>query len=603
MEAELISSNKNSNSNNIDQNLIASESGISCDTCRRRHVRCGRQLPKCSWCLKSNVLCIYPKISRKRQSRQKFDNMSKIEFGKEDDGLRFFNSKNNNNSGNQAQKINKVNMLTMVSSNFKGSNYTFKIIPSISLNNQPGYMEVSGVISQDSINGIRFEPHLMLQLLSQITSNNPRMYTEVDWFVDKIKLGVYGGVVKSHIKLNNEWIKDLFNPSFKDTTLTNYFTYFHPWVTYFSKRLFYKNLDFIDPCLISVLLFVGYQYTSNLHQELLKYLEYQAKIQLTKNFNRANKSICQALFIFSYSMLFRGLAKQSLPYFNQACRISSILGIHLDIPGLSRIDQHERKCIRSMSICQDQHLKGTVSLPPYFGFIFPLISQMDPIIHIKHEESINELDLLEAECICLVRWLFDKYWMPATNIMLQFYLKCELKSNELTLENLRRFCNFLSSLFGICLINSCDKFLILHSKYNSPDHHPIIQRYVWFFTCMYHQWVLLIHSQQPPKFNKNTQQVDKRTQRCLSAAKSIFRVVKTSPVTTLTMYYHYLAAISFFYVKLYLNSADNEAFQEELLIDLGEVYALFLKFKIDYKFNNEGFDALTEMLKVLKIKF
>jgi hypothetical protein len=528
--------------------------------------------------------------------------MSKIDFNIESDNLRFSNT-NNNNSKDQVQKVNKLSILRMVSSTFNGRNYVFKMLPSISLNSQSEYMEMSNIISQDSVDNIRFEPHLMLQLLSQITSNNPRISTEVDWFLDKIKLGIYGGAVKSHIKLNNEWIKALFDPNFKDRTLTNYFTYFHPWIMYFSKRLFYKNLAFIDPCLISVLLFVGYQYTSNLHQELLKYLEYQAKIQLTKNFNRANKSTCQALFIFSYSMLFRGLAKQSLPYFNQACRISSILGIHLNVPGLGGDYKQERIFIRSMGICQDQHIIGTLSLPSYFWFIIPIASPMDPLSQIKSEEHINELDLLEAECGCLVRWLFDKYWMPTTNIMSQFYLKCELKSNELTLEKLRKFCNYLSCLFDFCLVNSCNMFLILHSKYNSPEYHPIIQRYVWFFTCMYHQWILLVHSQVPPEFNKDSRKVDKHTQRCLSAAKSIFKIVKTSPITTLTMYYHYLTGISFFYVKLYLNSANNEAFQKELLSELGEIYALFLKFKVEYKFSNEGFDALTEMLKVLKISF
>jgi hypothetical protein len=579
------------------QNLF---SGASCDNCRRKKVKCGRELPTCFLCYRFQQPCCYPKSNHRRHSEKPFQNMGKIDFNQtspQSPTLQKLKKPAKNEKASVALKLaTKVNT--------QGSNFVFKIqLPLTFKNSSPETMFPQQKLpSQVGDNTIRFEPHLVLMLLGQIVDKNTDVGIEVEWFLDQIKLGIFGGIIKSHIKLNNEWIKELYNPDFKKQTLENYFKFFHPIITYFSKQLFYERIDLIDPVLLSVILFVGYQYTGNMHKELLKYLEHQAKIQIRKSLLKVTKSNCQALFIFSYSMLFRGLAKQSLPYFNQACRISSILGIHLDMPGLSRIDQHERKCIRSMSICQDQHISSILCSHPYFISMLPLTSNLEPEFQVARG-SYDDFDFLQAECICLTRWLYDKYWMPVSNLMTRFFLKFDLNKNSLNSKQLTANSDLLRILYNYCLVNTCEKFLVLTSRYNHPDYLPVIRNYLWALTCLYHQWILLIHSQSPPQFNQTTGEVDYYTRRSLQSAKSIFEIVKCNSIGTLYMYYHYLSAISFYYIKLYLSSCENINFQGEVLRELTKVYELVLRYKKEHSLSNDSLEALNEILKVLKIDF
>jgi hypothetical protein len=448
---------------------------------------------------------------------------------------------------------------------------------------------------------VQFQPHLMLMLYSQLIEVNPQIGIEVGWFFEEIKVGIFGNQYKTHIRMNTEWIKELYHPNFKEKAISSYFKSFHPMITAFGKQLFYRNLTLLNPALLSVVIFVGYQYSNGQHKELLKYLEHLAIVQLKKYFFKASLQNCQALFIFSYAIFLRGSAKQSLRYFYQACQLSQIFGIHLDISGLAGIHQSERNTVRSVVIGMDQHFSNTIKLPPFYNYMIPTLGQTNPYYQVELGNE-SETALLEAKAACLLRNVYDRYWMPVTNHMAVFTQLNELKSNSLNSDQLQAYCQSLGKMYNYCLVKSCEKFLRLSEDYPLPEHTEIIQHHVWMFTGMYHQWILLVHSQMPPKFHPITQEIDYHTWRALKAVKGIYNLSIDNPKGVLFMSYHYLSALSFFYLKLYLNSGENPGFQQEMQVELGKIYNIFLKYKKLYTFPSDSLDAVNEILRLLKLK-
>ncbi|KXN74086.1 hypothetical protein CONCODRAFT_2980 [Conidiobolus coronatus NRRL 28638] len=550
--------------------IDAGDSGVSCSECRRRKVKCGRELPTCAACIKFDFECIYSGSTHKRHNRLKLDNMSKISFGG-------------------------------VKRPCPNTNLTFKLVQYLPIHgSQENSMDFC---HQDLVkygSGPKFNPHLTIMLLGQILEKNPWIGTEVDWFLNNVKLGIFGGVIAAHIKLDNSWIKELYNPNFREHALNNYFQFFHPWFSYFGKRLFYARLNLEDSVLLPVLIFVGYQYMSNHHKELLKYLEHMAIVQLRKNMYKVSITNLQALYIFSYSMLLRGLAKQSLPYYNQACRMGSALGIQLNIRGLAADIQNERECIRSISTMQEQHLISTLNIPTYLAGITHSPMPMDPVFQIVHYEA-SYAEVVEAECISMLRWIYDQYWMVVTSEMHALAFKQEIKKVDLSSDELQVKCDYFGKLYDKCLVISYGKFLELTNRFNTPEAKQIIEKYIKIFTCNYYQWIILLYSQQKPSFDPLTQAVDYHTQRALTAVKNIFKLVTTSYPSTLYLYYHYLSGISFFYLNLYLNTTENPLFQYEIKQELSNIYLKFKAYKEEYSFSNDYLLALVEILKFLKI--
>ncbi|KXN74085.1 hypothetical protein CONCODRAFT_93334 [Conidiobolus coronatus NRRL 28638] len=599
--------NNNSNSTNNEGGLM--DSGVSCDKCRVRKVRCGRELPSCSWCAKSNVLCTYPKVSHRRRKLQKIQNTGKILFNSEGETGGRNGGKQRANKKRQNELIRQGDSLTLLDLYQCAQ---FKLLAQFSpiISNNMGYNDFIGIgggvgtlplVYPSGSERVQFQPHLMLMLYSQLIEVNPKIGSEVGWFFEEIKDGIFGKQYRSHIRMNTDWIKELYHPDFKERALHSYFKNFHPMITVFGKQLFYKNLTHLNPALLSVVIFVGYQYSNGQHKELLKYLEHLAIVQLKKYFFEASLQNCQALFIFSYAIFLRGSAKQSLRYFYQACQLSQIFGIHLDISGLAGIHQSERNTVRSIVIGLDQHFSNTIKLPPFYNYMIPTVGRTDPQYQVELGNE-GEIALLEAKACCLLRSCYDRYWMPVTNHMAVFTQLNELKSNNLNSDQLQAYCQSLGKMYNYCLVKSCEKFLRLSEDYPLPEHTEIIQNHVWMFTGMYHQWILLVHSQRPPKFHPITQEVDYHTWRALKAVKGIYNLSIDNPKGVLFMSYHYLSALSFFYLKLYLNSGANLGFQQEMQIELSKIYNIFLKYKKLYSFPSDSLDAVNEILKVLKLK-
>jgi hypothetical protein len=133
-------------------------------------------------------------------------------------------------------------------------------------------------------NGTRkFQTHILLMLSTQIIEYDRELIPQIDFFLNKLELGVFGGLLKFIIHMDQEWIVELIDLSFEEKCITNYFRNFHPMVTYVSKYKFYTNINVVCPVLKSVIVLAGYTSASKQSPELLKYLKHVAIVQLKKN--------------------------------------------------------------------------------------------------------------------------------------------------------------------------------------------------------------------------------------------------------------------------------------------------------------------------------
>ncbi|KXN65939.1 hypothetical protein CONCODRAFT_12348 [Conidiobolus coronatus NRRL 28638] len=116
-----------------------SESLISCNICKIRKVKCGRELPMCSYCSKRGITCIYPdRIGQK---------------GVSETGLNSFM----NESSQPA--------VTIIQSN----------------------------------NTQKFQTHILLILSTQIVEYDKELIPQIGFFVNKLELGVIGALLKFSI--------------------------------------------------------------------------------------------------------------------------------------------------------------------------------------------------------------------------------------------------------------------------------------------------------------------------------------------------------------------------------------------------------------------
>ncbi|KXN65347.1 hypothetical protein CONCODRAFT_13098, partial [Conidiobolus coronatus NRRL 28638] len=358
-------------------------------------------------------------------------------------------------------------------------------------------------------------------LSAQIIDYDNKLIPQIVFFVSKLELGVFGGLLKFSIHMNQEWIVELLSPSFEEKCISNYFQTFHPMITYISKYKFYTNINVICPVLKSVILLVGYSSISRQSRELLKYLKHLAIVQLKKNMFNIRVSICQALFIYSYYLLFQGLGKQSLEYFHQAYLMTSALGIDKDNPGLNEIDKDERKCIRFTSYYHDSHLSSTISIQPIYLFLTPRWTPLNPVYQ-TNPDSKNPNEFLIAECICLTIKCYKIYFTVPANLMNKY--------SQLTLSNPQTFLRdnnaqviyVLQTLFNHSLIRTLDLHLNLSVKFKSCEELQIVKNFAKMHVGLYHSLIIILNSQFSPA--NPTLELDKSTKKQLWSAEALYRI-------------------------------------------------------------------------------
>jgi hypothetical protein len=100
----------------------------------------------------------------------------------------------------------------------------------------------------------KFQTYILLMLSTQIIDYDNKLMPQIDFFVDKLEFGMFERLLKFSIHMNQEWIVELFSPSFEEKCIISYFQIFHPMQTYISKYKLYTNYNTICPVLKSVII-------------------------------------------------------------------------------------------------------------------------------------------------------------------------------------------------------------------------------------------------------------------------------------------------------------------------------------------------------------
>jgi hypothetical protein len=457
-----------------------------------------------------------------------------------------------------------------------------------------------GAVTKMQSNGTqKFQTHILLMLSTQIIDYDNKLVPQIDFFVSKLELGVFGGLLKFTIHMNQEWIVELLSPSFEEKCITSYFQTFHPMLTYISKYKFYANSNTICPILKSVIILAGYSSVSKQSPELHKYLKHLAIVQLKKNMLNIKVSICQALFIFSYYLLYHGLGKQSLEYFHQGYLMASALGIHKDIPGLNEIDKDERRCIRYTSYNHDSHLSSIISIQPHYLFLAPSWTPLNPVYQ-TNPDSKDPTELLIAECNCLSIKCFNMYWIASENLMNKY--------SQLTLTNPQAFLidknnqaiYILQTLFNHSLIRTLDLHLRLSEKCKNSEELEIVKSFAKMHVGLYHSSIIILNSQFSPE--NPTLELDRSTKKQLWSAEALYRIATDMNPLCLPLFHHILCSISLLYIKLILTYDHVPQLKESFIDKLQQVYGLFNSYISTYKMSGEFIDVIDIIAAYYNIK-
>jgi hypothetical protein len=558
-----------------------SESLINCNYCKIKKVKCSRGLPICSYCSEREIKCVYSDKKRRR-------------------GI---------NEAELASSIIKLKVSSRVkfhiTTSVDGENNVAcpsKFTLFLPILQPDDFVDESlqGAVSKIQSNGTqKFQTHILLILSTQIIDYDNKLVPQIDFFVNKLELGVFGGLMKFTIHMNQEWILELFSPSFEEKCITSYFQNFHPMVTYISKYKFYANSNAIYPVLKSVIILAGYSSISKQSPELHKYLKHLAIVQLKKNMLNIKVSICQALFIFSYYLLFQGLGKQSLEYFHQGYLMASALGIHKDIPGLNEMDRYERRCVRFTSYKHDSHLSSIISIQPHYLFLAPSWTPLNPVYQ-TNPDSKDPTELLIAECNCLSIKCFNMYWIASANLMNKYSQLTLTNPQAFLIDNNNQAIYILQTLFNHSLIQILDLHLNLSWKCKNSEELEIVKKFAKMHVGLFHNLTIILNSQFSTL--NQTLELDKSTKKQLWSAEALYRITTDMNPLSLPMFYHNLCSLSLLYIKLILTYNHASELKKIFLGKLKQVYELFNNYRSKYNMPNDIIEAVDIITNYYKIR-
>jgi hypothetical protein len=469
----------------------------------------------------------------------------------------------------------------------------------------PHHIDFIDVCSQEIVtkiqynNAQKFQTQVLLVLLNQIIDHDRKLIPQIDFFVSKLEVGVFGKSLKFSIHMNQEWIVELLSPSFEEKCIASYFQFFHPMQTYMSKYKFYTNTNVICPVLKSVIVLAGYSSVSKPNPELQKYLKHLAIVQLKKNMFNIRVSVCQAMFIFSHYLLFQALGKQSLHYFNQGYLMASALGIHVDIPGLNELDKDERRWIRFTSQKLDTHLSIMVNFQPHYLFLGSSWTPLNPAYQ-TNPNSKDPNEFMIAECICLTNKCCNMYWTISANLISK-YSQITLFNPEVFLkDNGAKAIYALQTLLNHSLIRTLDLHLNLSGKCKNSEELEIVKNFVKVHVRYYHNIKLTLSSQFSPE--SPTLGLDLNTKKQLWSAQALYQITLDPNPLFLPMFYQNLCFFSLFFIKLILNYGHIPHLNELFLEKFKQVYIVFNKYRSKYNMPSDLLEVIDIITTYYNIK-
>ncbi|KXN65038.1 hypothetical protein CONCODRAFT_13520 [Conidiobolus coronatus NRRL 28638] len=558
------------------------ESLINCKSCKIRKVKCSRELPSCSYCSERDLLCIYSDQIKRR--------------GVSEVRLTPFITKIRASS---SFKLHKQTSRDIENKETQVGKFIFfqPILQPIDFFHESS----QGMITKIQPNNTqKFKTHILLMLSTQIIDYDKKLIPQLDFFISKLEHGVFGKLLKFSIHMNQEWIVELLSRSFEERCIDSYFQTFHPMVTYISKYKFYTNSNIVCPVLKSVIILVEYSSISKQSPELVKYLKHVAIVQLKKNMFNIKVSVCQAMLIYSHYLLFQGLGKQSLEYFHQACLMTSALGIHKDIPRLNEMDRDERRCIRFTSYKHDAHLCSIVNIQPYYLFLVPSWTPLDPVYQ-TNPYSKNPNELLIAECTCLSIKCYNMYWITSVNLMNKYSQLTLFNPQAFLIDNITRVIYVFQNLLNYSLIRTLDLHLSLSAKCKNPEELEIVNNFAKIHVRLYHNLLIVLNSQLSPE--NPSLELDQYTKKQLWSAEALYRITFDVDPLNLPMFYQILCSLSLLYIKLILTHGHIPQLKELFLRKLKQVYELFKNYRSKYNMPSDLIEVVDIITNYYNIKF
>ncbi|KXN71176.1 hypothetical protein CONCODRAFT_6134 [Conidiobolus coronatus NRRL 28638] len=300
-------------------------------------------------------------------------------------------------------------------------------------------------------------------------------------------------------------------------------------------------------------------------------------------------------------MLFQGQAKQSVPYFNTACLMASALGMHVDMPNIHLDIQSERHCIRDQAISHDSHLANTLFSQPYYLFLSPLVTIIDPFYHIN-PYSTDPNENLHAQCVSTCRYIYNRYWMPTTTHMVTYSIKLSRGTIDFESKDFKLKIQFFNELYNYCMVQTLIIFTNLSKKYQTLDEFNIITKHVWTFFAMYCQLQMILYAQFPYEVDPITGNLNPSTMKAIHAANAIYNIASNQPEGGTSMFYHYLSAISLFYISLISKMNNYPSIRAKLITKFKLIYNLFEECRKKFMFSKDVIQVINVMANYFKIK-
>ncbi|KXN65940.1 hypothetical protein CONCODRAFT_12349, partial [Conidiobolus coronatus NRRL 28638] len=174
------------------------ESLINCNSCKTRKVKCGRELPMCSYCSKRGRLCVYSDQIRRRgvSEAESTSFMSKINVRPK---FLCYKLASGDRKKNETQACRFIIFQPILRPIDFVDESSQEIVTKIQFNNPQ-----------------KFQTHILIILSTQIIDYDRELIPKIDFFVNELELGVFGGLLRFSIHMSQEWIVELLSPSFEE---------------------------------------------------------------------------------------------------------------------------------------------------------------------------------------------------------------------------------------------------------------------------------------------------------------------------------------------------------------------------------------------------
>jgi hypothetical protein len=154
----------------------------------------------------------------------------------------------------------------------------------------------------------------------------------------------------------------LYQESFWNELIAIYFTEVHPKCPLFSIKAFdHKKAS---PLLLSAMHYCAYKFMKVQPSELTEYMEKYKEQNIKKIVKKVSIDSLRALVIHTYMAHWGGQIELTKSLESHVCRMSYLLGLHLNYKNMASIDRYNRKVLLRLILRANRNLSGSLCFTP-----------------------------------------------------------------------------------------------------------------------------------------------------------------------------------------------------------------------------------------------